>query len=223
MSHIDDLERRLQVANERLDHALMALAPKHKGGEWEEYRAAEQEVLQLERLLAAKKREEYAEPCGFPLQWDNGAPMPHLMASDTRALLAFLLCEPDPAWDGSYVTIKSPQDNQPEPLGLVEFESCLAAKLGAPNDEVFEGHPLSGRGLEAYSAQRVVNSRWLKELEQINSVHRMYRPESWRDWNHYIFWFHDSTFECVARSFKVETYRTSMKELLSLMVKRLIS
>ena len=149
--------------------------------------------------------------------------MPHLMVNDNRALLAFLLSEPDPGWDGSYVTVKSPGDEQPEPLGLVEFDFCISAKLGAPNDEVFEGHPLNGKGLEAYGAQRVVNSQWLKELEKINSVHRMYRPESWRDRTHFVFWFHDSTFECVARSYKVETHRTSMKALLTLMVERLNS
>jgi hypothetical protein len=223
MSEIHDLEAHLKTAMERRQRAIAALAPKHKGGEWEEYWAADQEVLRLERQIAAAKDEEYAEPFGFPLKWDCGAPMPHLMVNDHRALLAFLLSEPDPAWNGSYVTVKSPADEGREPLALVEFDSCASAKLGAPNDEVFEGHPLNGKGLEAYGAQRVVNSRWLKQLEEINSVHRMYRPESWREQTHFIFWFHDSTFECVARSYKVETHRTSMKVLLGLMVERLIS
>lgn len=218
-----DLKSQLEKAHTRLKQAIIDLAPKHKGGEWQEYRAAHQEVLRLERLNAAGTGDEYAEPCAFPLRWCAGAPMPHLMVSDTKALLAFFLSEPDPAWDGSYVTIKSPGDEQPQPLGLVEFEHCISTKLGTPNDEVFEGHPLNGKGLEAYGAQRVVNSRWLKELEKINSVHRMYRPEFWTDRNHYIFWFHDSTFECVARSFKVETYRISMKALLGLMVERMTS
>ena len=222
MNDIHDLERRLAVANERHQRAITALAPKHKGGEWEEYHAANQEVLLLERQLAAAKGEEYADVCGFPLKWDTGAPIPHLMVNDNRALLAFVLSEADPGWDGSYVTVKSPGDEQPEPLGLVEFDFCLSAKLGSPNDEVFEGHRLAGRGLEAYGAQRVVNSRWLKELETINSVHHLYRPQTWREQTHFIFWFHDSTFECVARSFKVETHRTSMRALLRLMVERLI-
>ncbi len=223
MNDLHDLERRLKVANERLQRAVAALAPKHKGGEWEEYCAANKDVLSLERQLAAKKGEEYAEPCDFPLKWDVGAPMPHLMANDNRALLAFLMREPDPAWDGSYVTIKSPSDERSEPLALVEFERCESARLGAPNDEVFAGHPLYGKGLEAYGAQRVVNSQWLKEIEKINSVHPMYRPDTWRDLHHFIFWFHDSTFECIARSYKVETYRTSMKALLNVMMERLIS
>jgi hypothetical protein len=223
MNEIQNLERLLNLANKRFERASAALAPKHKGGESEEYRAAHKEVLSLERELAAKKGEEYAEPCGFPLKWDAGAPMPHLMANDNRALLAFLLREPDPNWDGSSVTIKSLADEQPEPLALVEFEHCISARLGAPNDEVFAGHPLSGKGLEAYEAQRVVNSRWVKEIERINSVHPMYRPESWHSLNQFIFWFHDSTFECIARSFKVETHRTSMKALLNVMLERLIS
>ncbi len=68
-----------------------------------------------------------------------------------------------------------------------------------------------------------MNSRWLKELEQINSVHRCYDPKRWRDRYHFIFWFHDSTFECIAKGYKVETHRTSMKNLLGLMVERMIS
>jgi hypothetical protein len=202
---------------------MTALAPKHKGGEWEEYHTAHRELLLLERQVAAWKGDEFAEPFGFPVRWDTGAPMPHLMVSERRALLAFLLSEPDPAWDGSYVTIKSPADQHPEPLALVEFEKCICAKLGAPNDEVFVGHPLNGKGREPYAAQRVVNSRWLREIEAINSVHSQYRPESWRDRQHFIFWFHDSVFECIARSYKVETHRMNMKDMLGLMVERLIS
>src|SRR5262249_17286517 len=186
--------------------------------EWENYHNANEEALRLERQLAAAKGEEYAEPCGFPLKWDTGAPMPHLMASDSKALLAFLLSEPDPAWDGSYVTVKSSADEQPEPLGLVEFDDCVAAKLGAPNDEVFDGHPLNGRGREPYAAQRVVNSRWLRELEAINSVHHCYRPESWRDWNHFIFLFHDSAVEWLAQLYKIEGHRASMRAPLCLKV-----
>lgn len=223
MDNTLEIEQRLRSAEERLRRAVAALAPKHKGGEQEEFVSAHQEVLGLERQLAAAKQEEYAEPCGFPLKWDAGAPMPHLMVSDNKALLAFLLSEPDPAWDGSYVTIKSPADAHPEPLGLVEFNGCISAKLGAPNDEVFNGHPLWGRGLEGYQAQRVVNSRWVKQLEAINSVHSYYSPERWQDLFHFVFWFHDSTFECVAESFEVTTHRTSMKALLRQMVEQLTS
>ena len=53
MSKIHEIENCLRIASERLQRAISALAPKHKGGEWEEYHAAHQEVLRLERQLAA--------------------------------------------------------------------------------------------------------------------------------------------------------------------------
>jgi hypothetical protein len=220
---VREIEGRLKIAQEGLKRAISNLAPKHKGGEWEEYKSANQEVLRLERLLGAARGDEYAEPIEFPVKWDTGAPLPHLIVNEYRALLAFLLSEPDPAWDGSYVTVKSPAGNEPEPLALVEFEHCVSAKLGSPNDEVVGGHPLDGKGREGYAAQRVVNSRWIKELETINSVHSQFRAEKWRDLQHFIFWFHDSTFECVARSFTVEVHRLPMRQLLNQMVDRLIS
>lgn len=223
MHDIATLEQALKAANARLEAATRALAPKHRGGEWEEYRAAHAAVLILERQRAAAKGEEHAETLDFPVRWDSGAPMPQLLVNDYHALLAFLIHEPDPNWDGSYVTIKSARDNRLERLGLVEFENCRWARLGGANDEVLEGHPLWGKGLEAYSAQRVINSKWLKELETINKVHAQYNPRNWEGLQHYIFWFHDSTFECIAHSFRVETCHESMKSLLGRMVERLVS
>ena len=223
MADIPDIERRFAVAKDRLERALKALAPKPQGGERGEYYAARQDILALERQMAAARNEQYAETIEFPVEWDTGAPLPQLLVNDYRALLAFLVNVPDPAWDGTYVTVTDLTSGQPESLALVEFEHCRSAKLGTPNDEVFNGHLLYGKGMEPYSAQRVVNSEWLRELERINSVHSMYRPASWRNLNHYVFWFHDTTFECVAESFRVQTFRENMKSLLGRMVERLIS
>ena len=221
--NVVEIEQRLAAAQERLERAAQALAPKHKGGEWEEFHAAHEAVMRLERELAAVKGEEHAVPLEFPVRWDVGAPLPHLVVNDYRAFLTFYVREPNPDWDGSYVTVKDPGDGSVESLALVEFFGCCAAKLGSPNDEVFDGHPLSGKGLEGYTAQRVVNSRWLAELEAINSVHACYDPSRWRKRNHYVLWFHDTTFECVAESFTVELFRESMAELLARVCQRLLS
>ena len=195
-------------------HAALKSADLHA------YWAAQEQVLRLERETAAAKGEEYAEPFGFPVEWDVGAPMPHLLVNDHGALLAFHVRNVDPNWDGTTVAVAG--TSGPEPIALVEFEWCTAAKLGDPNDEVFHGHPLHGRGLEGYTAQVVRNSRWIAELERINSVHACYRPERWRDLNHYVFWFHDSTFECVARSYKVETRVGTMDDVLAEMCRRVL-
>jgi hypothetical protein len=61
------------------------------------------------------------------------------------------------------------------------------------------------------------------KTKRINSLHPSYRPSLWRDYRHFIFWFHDSTFECLAESFTVEVHRVRMRDLLHQMVDRLIS
>jgi len=216
------LEQRLAAAIERRDAAAKALAPKHKGGEWEEYRAAQTAVLVAERALAAFNNEEHAVPLEFPVQWSTGAPLPQLLKNDHRAFLLFLVKVVDPNWDGSYATMKSAASEQNESLALVEFKRCLSAKLGSPNDEVFDGHPLAGKGLDSYTAQLVKNSRWLAEIQRINSVHAGYRADAWSKRNHYVFWFHDTTFECIAESFAVELRTCSMPELLAEACRRLV-
>ncbi len=152
----------------------------------------------------AAKNEEYAIPLDFPVRWDIGAPLPHVIQNDYKTFLAFYLRVPDPGRDGTYIIVKDPGDGSAESLALVEFFRCVSSRLGTPNDEVLNGHPLFGKGLDGYTAQKVENSRWIAELEAINKVHRCYAPDRWRDLNHYVFWFHDSTFECVAESYKVE-------------------
>ena len=215
-----ELEERLSSARERLERAAKALAFKHQG---DEYCVAHAAVLQLERELAAARGEEHAVPIDFPVHWDAGAPLPHLLRNDYRCLLAFYVREHDPGWDGSYVTVKNPGGGTVQSLALVEFVGCVSAKLGSPNDEVFAGHPLWGKGLDGYTAQEVRNSRWLAELEAVNRVHRGYDPARWRRRHHYVFWFHDTTFECVAESFQVELYQESMADLLARACQRLLS
>ncbi len=218
----EEIEQRLAAAQERRRKAQIALAPKHKGGEWEEYWSAHDAVLRLERELAASKGEEYAVPLEFPVKWDIGAPLPHLLQNDWKTFLTFYVRVPDPAWDGTYVTIKSPGSGEVESLALVEFAGCVSARFGTPNDEVFEGHPLAGKGMDGYTAQQVVNSRWLAELEAINKVHRCYNPDFWRKRKHFVLWFHDKTFECIAELFKVELYQESMAALLARVCERLL-
>ena len=74
-----------------------------------------------------------------------------------------------------------------------------------------------------YEAMVVENSTWLMALEKINAVHNAYNPEFWRGLKRYILPFHDSTFECVARGFKVEVFETPLSDLLSQVCKRLMA
>jgi len=205
------LRDNLKAANVRLDKAIKALAPKHKGGEIEEWEAADQAVLKAERELSKYLNEAYAVEINFPIQWDIGAPLPHLLQSDYQAFLVFLIGSPM-AGDGSSIQVMTSDSN--DEIGIVEFIHCAATKMGDPNDEVFHGHPLDGHGLRAYKPMKVENSSWITELAAINSVHDCYDPKTWEDKNHYIFGFHDTTFECVADSFSVRTSSKSIRTTL---------
>jgi hypothetical protein len=104
----------------------------------------------------------------------------------------------------------------------VEFLRYEGFRFGGPNDEVFSGHPLCGKGLELYGAHVIANSRWLTELEQINAVHSMYRPSKWQALKHYLLLFHDDTFECLAQDYTLEVVTSSMAEVVRLVTERLL-
>ena len=110
--------------------------------------------------------------------------------------------------------VVNPADDHAVSLGVVEFTSVHSVKFGGPNDEVIHGHPLSGKGLSPYGAHRVVNSQWISQEEQINSVHSMHRG-GWHDsLNHYLFCFHDSMFECLAEGVTARQHTAPLRDLL---------
>jgi hypothetical protein len=217
---IERLELRLEAIRRKMEEFLETRGPEPDWGN--RFRELCEELYSAEREVAKVRGGEYAVPCDLGVSWDTGAPMPHLLKGSYRTFLIFILRESNPAWDGTSVNIVDPSSGAVEPLALVEFE-CATVKFGSPNDEVLEGHPLHGKGLMPYGAHYVMNSHWAKELEEINKVHSGYDPERWKDLRHYLLAFHDEMFECLATGHKVETHRTSMKELLRTATERLMS
>jgi len=197
----EDLQRALDAARGELAAAAKALAPKHKGGEWERFRTAQDRCIALERDLARSVGDECAVDVSWPAPWDVGAPLPHVIASGLRTFVIYQQRERDPGWDGSYATMVDPAVPEQRLIAVVEFQRCLVHKFGSPNDEALEGHRLHGRGLVPYRAHTVERSRWLVEQERMNRVHPQHRPEAFRDFVHYVLAFHDETFECLAKGY----------------------
>jgi hypothetical protein len=137
--------------------------------------------------------------------------------------LIYLASEPDPDWDGSSVNVVDPSAGEAELLAIVEFERCYAHQFGGPNDEVFEGYRLRGRGLRASGAHLVENSAWIQEMLRINSVHRRYDESLWSDYRHYFLGFHDECFECIAVNHHIETVRCSFATALERVCRDVIS
>lgn len=196
-----------------------ATADLHGSDDWD---TAYAKVLDLERKLAAAKGESYALTLDFPVVWDIGAPLPHVFANDWSVFLVFLTAVDDPAWDGSYAKVMSPSNPEAQTYAIVEFHAPESVRFGSPNEDVHSGHLLYGKGQEPYTAQTVENSLWRAEVEAINKVHPYYKAERWQRIKHYIFWFHDTTFECLAHSYEVKTYYDSMKAVFEKVMERLV-
>ena len=206
---IKELEAKLKKSEERCEKAIKAIAPKHKGGEMEEFHAAMEERLQLQRKLSLVKGDETALLLEWEYMWDTGAPCPYVLSSAGKTLLIYHLHEMDPNWDGTYANIVDSTSDDVFPLVLVEFIGCYSFKFGGANDEVLRGHPLWNKGLEGYQAHIIENSRWIQEERKINSVHAYYNEDRWKDKKHFIFTFHDELFECITESYKIEVFRDS--------------
>jgi hypothetical protein len=133
-------------------------------------------------------------------QSDVGAPRPMILCSEEKLLLAYHRQFPlnedelNSARDGG-------EYEEDEACLLVKFNSWYAYTFGPPNDEALRGHPLFNRGLQPYAVFEVRHSSWIRSLETMNQVHRLHKPERFGKLRHFIFTFHDSTFECAALDF----------------------
>jgi hypothetical protein len=139
----------------------------------------------------------------------TGAPCPIVLADEHTLVLAYYVVAPNEPWYGKIVRMVGPE-SEGQPVALVRFHICLASMFGPPNDEAISGHPLSGRGLRPYSANVVEKSSWIRALEKMNSVHPRHRPDAFARYKHFIFGFHDSTFECVASGYEVHHRKGSL-------------
>jgi len=102
-------------------------------------------------------------------------------------------------------------------IAIITFKECYSTMFGPPGDETFEAHPLSSHGLERYSSFIIKDSSWLRILIKMNSVHPRHNESHFENLKHFILSFHDSTFECIAEDFEVETVNGNLNDLISLM------
>jgi hypothetical protein len=203
----EDPELRLAAARERVRAS------------WREptlvaWRAALEEQHQAERDLAAARGEPYAQSIDIGPRWDVGAPLPHLISNGSRAFIVCLAGQPDPDWDGTYVTVVSPADTHPAPFVVIEMWGCHEIRFGGPNDEAIAGHPLHGKGLDGYRTHEVHNSAWIEYAIKVNSVHPNHSDAPFRQLHHYVLLFHDEMLEALARGVSAQLVMGTMREIL---------
>jgi hypothetical protein len=213
------LERRLAAARERVRELGRRLATEDTMAE---LLAAHEQRLEAERDLAAARGEQYARVIDIGPRWDAGAPLPHLVSNGSRAFVVCLASQPDPGWDGTYVTVVSPTDQHPSLFVVLELRGCQEIRFGGPNDEAIAGHPLHGRGLAGYRAHEVLNSAWIEEAIRVNSVHPHHSDAPFRQLHHYALLFHDDMVEALARGIESRLVEGTMRAIVQDLASSLI-
>jgi hypothetical protein len=139
-----------------------------------------------------------------------GAPCPVVLSDEHTTVVAYYTEEADIDYDSEL-----------EPMAMITFRFCYSTIFGPPNDEAFDGHPLSSRGLKPYSSFFINDSSWLRTLIKMNEVHPNHNLKRFKEYKHFILTFHDSTFECIAKELEVEIVTDTFSNVIGLMQKKL--
>ncbi len=181
-----------QLQNTDVDNVIQ-LGPPNKDGLMAKFTSAKKDLLSIERKLTTKKIGEYAVPMDFPIQWDAVTPIPQLLVNGAITVLIFDL------------HTSSNQNDGAERIAVVRFHNCIAVRMGNPSSDALRNHSLHHKGLMVNTAHTVQSSRWISELEALNNGTNHFEPGEWKTFHHYLFTFRDGIFECVAKSYNIET------------------
>ncbi len=146
---------------------------------------------------------------------DTGTPCPLVVAVESTVYLAYRVSVREENWVS--LPYLSGSDSSGLAITIIRFHKATAHMFGPPNDEAFSGHPLYGRGFMPYCVSEVEHSSWISTLERMNAVHPHHSSEFYKDDRHFVFAFHDSTFECIARCFEILRYRGTLQSALTRM------
>ncbi len=169
-------------------------------------------------MFSLTPKEELKELHDLP-QSSVGAPCPLVFATEHELHVSYYLNTVEEGWDGTTVRVVGPASTG-EPSIVVTFHRVTAHYFGMPNDEAMHGHPLHKLGLKAYSYFEVLGSSWRDELERMNRVHPQHKKEHYAGVRHFIFTFHDTTLEVLARSYTAEVTNLPLLENIERVLKK---
>ena len=151
---------------------------------------------------------------GMVPQPEAGAPSPQVFATEYTIWLTYFISESDPWYEKKYSKIWSNSDERckEDCIAIVQFQTAHIHMFGGSSEKTIAGHPLAERGLENFRIGENTNSTWIKELEEMDSVGHSRPTCGFLGARHFIFAFHDSTFECIAQGLKVYIRHGDMLE-----------
>lgn len=134
---------------------------------------------------------------------DSGVPLPVVLSNDNNVYLLYYKPINLESPDGLPIKIDGKSYDELM-MDVVTFKRCMLYKFGFPDDEALHSHPFYKFGLEPYSAHYLEKSPWIDEFIKMESKHPSFKPDKFNGLKHYIFTFHDSTFECIAMDFSLQ-------------------
>lgn len=176
---IDNIEKELASTNDEIDR-LVALRSLES---LVLLKDIEKNKLELERRVAAIRGDEYASKVDLKIPVGYNWFVVGGFGRDARLICDHLKREPG--------------------CVVFTFTQTRAMKFGGLNDEVFEGHPLYGKGLGIGGYFIVNNSRWLEQIRSGMKLHSGFNHELWDRMKHFLFRGKGGDFECLATGFVV--------------------
>jgi hypothetical protein len=103
----------------------------------------------------------------------------------------------------AYITQKSENQGSRSGYAVVAFSGVRAHWCGAPGDRALAAHPLYPLGLEHYSFCEIIGSSLVRALYRMCDEVPSQAGGAFNGSRHFIMTFKDSTFECVARGYRL--------------------
>ena len=135
----------------------------------------------------------------------GGAPEPFVFSDEHNLEIIYSISPPASERIGGKYEALTEEDG--EDIAALRFTRCLQHKFGYPNEEAISGHPLWSHGLEYCACTELQGSDWLAEITKQNEVHARHKESMFSSYRHFIFPFHDTTFECLAEGYEVRIYK----------------
>ena len=157
-------------------------------------------LAKAQRALAKAKGEEYAAPYDIGFVPEAAVSEPAFFQTERASLLTF-----------SAVREKANWRREDAGYGLVEIVHCCTSSFGGPGDEDIEKDP-------AYGVFEIVNSRWKRLLSEHGGLYFPGTPGPGQ--RHFVFTFHDSTFQCIASDLRCMTLEPPFENVLAEVRKR---
>ena len=102
------------------------------------------------------------------------------------------------------------KDVEEEDMGILEFNDCYKYRLGPVNDEGFYNGQcrFSKTGIQWGDFYQLIDTNWMQDFPEDEIILNNKIEE---DLHHYLYYFRDNTFDCVAKSYTFRILRQTPK------------